>query len=44
MINSDFPYLGASPDGLITDVTSPDSRNQVSFQVPKLRPSGGSEE
>ena len=24
MINPDFPNLGVSPDGLITDVSSPD--------------------
>ena len=34
MINTDYPYLGASPDGLITDATSPDPNGILEIKCP----------
>ena len=33
-INPVFPYLGASPDGLVTDVTSPDPNGILEIKCP----------
>ena len=33
-INPDFPYLGASPDGLVTDVDCPDPNGNLEVKCP----------
>ena len=34
MINTDFPYLGATPDGLIKDISSPDPDGILEIKCP----------
>ena len=34
IINPDFPYLGASPDGLVTDTSSPDPNGFLEIKCP----------